>query len=77
MQHEERIDGSGFPLGLREKAIEPVSVIVGLCNALDRLVSFENVNKASAFKELMINKVGKYPLGHMKILGELMSKVNN
>lgn len=75
MQHEERIDGSGFPLGIREKDIEPASVIVGLCNSLDRLITFEGVNKANAYKELMINKVGKYPLGQIKVLGELMGKL--
>lgn len=75
MQHEECIDGSGFPLGLREKDLEPVSVIVGVCNCLDRLITFEGVSKTSAHKELMINKIGKYPLGHIKILGELMSTV--
>jgi putative nucleotidyltransferase with HDIG domain len=74
MQHEERIDGSGFPLGLREKDLDPASIIVGLSNSLDRLITFEGVNKANAYKELMINKVGKYPLGHIKVLGELMGK---
>jgi putative nucleotidyltransferase with HDIG domain len=75
MQHEERIDGSGFPLGIREKDIEASAVIVGLCNSLDRLITFEGVNKANAYKELMINKVGKYPLNQIKILGELMGKL--
>jgi putative nucleotidyltransferase with HDIG domain len=75
LEHEERIDGSGFPSGLREKDLDPASVIVGLCNALDRLITFEGFNKSSAFKELMINKVGKYPIGHFKILGEIMAKI--
>ncbi len=75
MQHEERIDGSGFPMGLREKDIDPGAKLVSVCNALDRLITFEGVNKTAAYKELMINKIGLYPLNYMQALGDLMMKV--
>lgn len=74
LQHEECIDGSGFPQKLKERDIEPGAIAVGVANALDRLVTFEGVPKAQAPKELMIKRVGNYPLEHIKILGELYSK---
>ncbi len=75
LQHEECIDGSGFPQKLKERDIEPGAIAVGVANAMDRLVTFEGVPKAQAPKELMIKRVGNYPLEHLKILGELYSKV--
>lgn len=77
MQHEEIIDGSGFPLGLREKDLEPAVILVGVCNALDRIITFEGTDKKAAHKKLMISKVGAYPLGYLKALGEVMAKLGN
>lgn len=75
MQHHEQIDGNGFPQKLKEKDIDPLAVIVGACNALDRLITFEGVEKKAAHKQLMMTKVGCYPLGHLKFLGELMNQL--
>lgn len=75
LQHEECIDGSGFPQKLKERDIEPGAIAVGVANAMDRLVTFEGVPKAQAPKELMIKRVGNYPLEHLKILGGLYSKI--
>ena len=38
-QHMERYDGSGYPNGLKDKAISPIAQIVGLAKELDRLAS--------------------------------------
>lgn len=72
-QHEEYIDGKGFPQGLTEQKLDPLSVIVATCNALDRLVTFESVPKKDAVKSLMINSVGKYPLKHIQSLSEIIN----
>ena len=39
LQHHERMDGSGYPLGLREKDINPVSRIVAVADVVDTMVS--------------------------------------
>jgi HD-GYP domain-containing protein (c-di-GMP phosphodiesterase class II) len=75
-QHEECINGSGFPLGLSESKIDPLAVIVGTANALDRLITFEGVKNADAVKTLMVNSVGKYPLTQIQMLGDIMKVVN-
>ena len=73
LQHEEYIDGSGFPNGLMESKMDPWSVVVASCNALDRLITFENVPKKDAVRQLMITGVGKYPLNHIQFLGDIMN----
>lgn len=71
LQHEEHIDGTGFPMGLRENKIDPMSVIVGACNALDRLISFQGVPRNEAAKGLMMSALGRYPLKHLQLLADV------
>lgn len=71
-QHEECIDGSGYPLGARENQLDPLSVIVSSANALDRLITYEKVPKAEAVKKLMIEQVGRHPLNHIQFLSEIL-----
>lgn len=77
MQHEECIDGSGYPNKLMEKSMDPLAVITSSANALDRLMTFEGIPKKEAVKQLMIHSVGKYPLQHIKILGDITNQVFN
>lgn len=74
-QHEEYIDGKGFPNGLTESKMDPLSVIVASANALDRLITFEGVAKKDAVKKLMINAVGRHPLNHIQYLGDVMNQM--
>ena len=71
-QHEECINGSGFPLKLNEAKMDPLAIIVGTANALDRLITFEGVKLDQAVKALMVNSVGKYPLNQIQMLGDIM-----
>ncbi|MGZ3804857.1 MAG: HD-GYP domain-containing protein [Pseudobdellovibrionaceae bacterium] len=73
-QHEECIDGSGFPLGGRENQLDPLSILVGSANALDRLITFEKTPKAEAVRKLMIDQVGRHPLNHIQLLGEILKE---
>lgn len=68
LQHEETINGSGFPKGLRESEIEPMVLIASAANAFDRLVSFEGNQPKEALKQLFIQKMGLLPLGHLQSL---------
>lgn len=74
MQHEETVDGGGFPQKMVEKQMDPLALICGCANALDRLITFESIAKKEAHKALMIQTVGKYPLNHLKSLGEVAQK---
>jgi putative nucleotidyltransferase with HDIG domain len=74
-QHEEWVDGKGFPAGLMESKLNPLSVIVASANALDRLISFEGVPKNEAVKKLLLSSVGKYPLKHLQLLGDIMNQM--
>jgi putative nucleotidyltransferase with HDIG domain len=71
-QHEEFIDGKGFPAGLTESKMDPLAVIVASCNALDRLLTFEGVKRSEAVKTLLLSGVGRYPLNHIQILGDIL-----
>lgn len=71
-EHEECIDGSGFPQKLTEKQLDPLSIIVASCNAMDRLITFEGVSKADAPKKLMVDHVGKHPLEHIRHIAEII-----
>lgn len=70
-QHEETSNGTG-PMGLREKDMDPLAVIVSSANAMDRLITFEGVPKAEAAKKLMIEHVGKHPLQHLQFLNDII-----
>lgn len=76
-QHEEYIDGNGFPNGLNESKLDPLAVIVASANALDRLMTFEGVKRAESVKQLMLSSVGKYPLNHIQILGDIMKTLGS
>ncbi|MGE5087232.1 MAG: HD-GYP domain-containing protein [Bacillota bacterium] len=73
-QHEETINGTG-PLGLREKDLDPLSIIVGSSNAIDRLITFEGVPQADAAKKMMLAQVGNHPLQHIQFLSEILKGV--
>jgi putative nucleotidyltransferase with HDIG domain len=72
MQHEETIDGKGFPQGLAENKIDPMVLLVGCANYADRLVTFEGVPRSNAAKQLMMKGVGCYPLEHLQSLSQIL-----
>ncbi len=68
LQHEEFIDGSGFPKKTREEDLDPMSLVVGTANSYDRMVSFFGMTPKEALKTLLIQKMGLHPLPHMQHL---------
>lgn len=52
-QHQERLDGSGFPQGLRGNNIEELALIVGLADEFDLLVNNEITNTQKPIPEIM------------------------
>lgn len=73
-QHEEYMDGQGFPAGLKESQMDPLSIYVAAANALDRMISFEGVSRTEASKKFMVQCLGRYPLDIMKALVELLPR---
>jgi len=70
-QHEEKCDGTG-PLGYVEKNIDPMALVVGAANAVDRLMTFEGNAIDQVIKKLMVEEVGKFPLLYIQTLGEIL-----
>lgn len=73
-QHEETMDGTGFPKGLRADDMDPLVMIAATANAYDRLVSFEGMEPKRALKSMLIDKVGVYPLPVLQTLQELLKE---
>lgn len=76
LEHEENIDGSGFPKGLREEDMDPLIMIAATANAYDRLVAFEKMDPKDALKTLLIDKMGVYPLKFLQIIQDVLKAQN-
>lgn len=74
VQHEETINGMGFPNGTRETELDPLAMIAATANSYDRLVTFEHNNKKDALKKLLIDKVGLHSLDHLKALQDVLKE---
>lgn len=74
LEHEELIDGSGFPHGLSEKKCNPLSVIVATANAYDRMVTFEHCKPQDTVKRLVVERIGRYPLDQLNALKAIVSE---
>lgn len=70
-QHEELIDGSG-PGKLLEKQTDPLALIVSSCNAIDRLITYQDVNKSEAVLVSQMDAPGTHPKAHYKFLEEIL-----
>lgn len=68
LEHEEHIDGSGFPKGAIGKNCNPLSVIVATANAYDRFVTFQNLTPGDAIKKMVVDKIGRHPLEQINAL---------
>lgn len=75
-EHEELANGTGFPNGLTEKQLHPLSMIVATANCYDKMVTFENETPLNAVKRLVSEKVGLLPTAHlmgMRNLAQLLA----
>lgn len=74
LQHEEHADGTGFPKGLTQDDMDPLILVAGAANAFDRLVTFEKQNPKDALKNLLIEKMGAYPLPMLQAMQRLLKE---
>lgn len=70
-QHEELIDGSG-PGKLLENQTDPLAVIVSSCNAIDRLITYQGVNKNDVIIVSQMESPRAHPVAHYKFLEEIL-----
>lgn len=68
LQHEENMDGTGFPKKMLADHIDPLVFFVSTANAYDRLVSFNKMAPKDAMKSLLIDKMGQVPLNLLQTL---------
>lgn len=68
VEHEECINGSGFPTGLTGPKMNPLSIFVQSANLFDRLVAFEKRKAEDAIKHIFTTYLGRYPLEHLNAL---------
>ncbi|MDH4128742.1 MAG: HD domain-containing protein [Spirochaetota bacterium] len=59
LQHEERIDQSGYPMGLMGSQIDISSQIVGLCNEFEHFLSGEMTTNSRSFVDISRNLMSK------------------
>ena len=74
LQHEEFIDGSGFPKGSFEQDLDPLSILAATANSYDRLVSFYGMQPKDALKTLLIENMGLHPLTHLQSLQSVLKE---
>lgn len=72
-EHEELIDGSGYPNKLNERKTDPLAVIVSTANDFDRLMLNSKLARAEAVKAFVVDRVGLHPLEHFKALKAIVS----
>lgn len=73
-QHEEKIDGSGFPQKLKEEDMHPLVTMAAACNSFDRLMGFEGLSPKEALKRILIEGMGVHPLKYLQALQEVLKK---
>lgn len=73
--HEEHIDGSGIPNGISEEEFDPILQCVGVANAFDRLYTLQKKTYDGALKQLLIDKMGAYPLPTLQKLQTVIKNV--
>lgn len=74
LQHEEFIDGSGFPKGTLENELDPLSILASTANSYDRLVSFYSMPPKDALKALLIENMGLHPLPQLQSLQNVLKE---
>ena len=75
LEHEENVNGGGFPGKLGENKLNPMSIFVESANIFDRLVTFEKLSQTEAVKQLMTKYIGRYPLAHFNAIKAIVKSV--
>lgn len=78
LQHHERIDGSGYPLGVKGEQLNPYSKIVALADTYQAMVAVRPYrSKQSPFKvleQMMQDEFGKFDIKVLNVLKQALIK---
>lgn len=73
--HEETIDGNGFPNKKKEKDLSILCQIASVSNSYDRLMSYEGVgDQKEALKKLLVDKMGLHSLKILQTLQDVLKE---
>lgn len=70
--HEELINGTGYPEGLKEEDLDPIIHLVSTCNAYDRYLGIKGIPPKEALKSILIDRMGLHPLKHFQALQDVL-----
>jgi len=76
-KHHERMDGSGYPLGLKAAQIPEEVQIVMVADAIDAITAYRPYRSSSLLSEgisILLNEGEKYPHHIVSILHNLLGK---
>ncbi|MRX74011.1 HD domain-containing protein [Bacillus lacus] len=80
LQHHEKMDGSGYPLGIKGQKLHPFSKIVALSDSFQAMVSARSYRrKESPFKaleEILHAEFGRYDLTAVNMLKKELMKIS-
>jgi response regulator RpfG family c-di-GMP phosphodiesterase len=71
--HEETGDGSGQN-AMREKDLDTFTFVAATANAFDHYLLYDNINHKDALRKILIDKLGVYPLDHMRALQKALKE---
>jgi HD-GYP domain-containing protein (c-di-GMP phosphodiesterase class II) len=67
-EHEELIDGSGYPNRLKEAQLDPLSMIVSTANDFDCMMRHQKLSREDALKKFVRLRSQFHPQEHIKAL---------
>lgn len=80
-QHHERLDGHGYPRGLRAEEILPEAKILAICDVLESMISHRPYRQAlgmdATLQELKVNSGSKYDREVVDVVLKIISDNNN
>lgn len=67
-EHEELIDGSGYPNKFNESQLNPLAMIVATANAFDCMMRFERLSREDTLKKFVRTRAKQHPSDHINAL---------
>lgn len=81
LQHHEKIDGSGYPLGIDSTKIHPYAKIVGIADIFHAMTLNKSYRKAASpylvLEQLMSESFGKLDAGYVRTFVEKVTQISN
>ncbi|MCI1592851.1 HD-GYP domain-containing protein [Heyndrickxia oleronia] len=79
-QHHERLDGSGYPMGIKGNQFYPISRIVAVADVFHALISNrshkKNIAPLKAIEMMKIDEFGKYDISVLNTLSLMAAKLS-